>query len=180
MKKEVEKFIKDIIPVLLGVLIALWINNWNQTRKDKEYLTQLLSSINKELKESNNDIIKELSFQRKLIDSLSFYKTNDNISIFDVFMKADGIHIPRIKLSSWKAISRSKIELLDYEKMSILVNIEEQKELLKSKTEHLINFIYPNIKKTGIDKKELIVIMMKDIIITEKGIQEEIQKIIGK
>ena len=95
-------------------------------------------------------------------------------------MKADGIHIPRIKLSSWKAISRSKIELLDYEKMSILVNIEEQKELLKSKTEHLINFIYPNIKKTGIDKKELIVIMMKDIIITEKGIQEEIQKIIGK
>lgn len=47
-----------------------------------------------------------------------------------------------------------------------------------SKTEHMMNFLYPNIKKTGTDKKELVILMMQDIIVTEIAIQEEIQKIV--
>lgn len=167
-----------MIPVLFGVLIALWINNWNENRKNTKYITQIKSSINKELKETNDNIIKELSFQKRLIDTLNFYKTNNKISIFDVMMKADGIHMPSIKINSWKAISGSKIELLEYEKISALASIEEQKEVLESKTELLVNFLYPNIKETGIDKKELIILMMQDIIVTEKGLQEEIQSMI--
>ena len=85
-------------------------------------------------------------------------------------LKADGIHMPSIKINSWKAISRSKIELLEYEKISALASIEEQKELLESKTELLINFLYSNIKETGSYKKELIILMMQDIIVTEKVI----------
>jgi site-specific recombinase XerD len=178
MKENVKKFLKDMIPVLLGVLIALWINNWNENRKNTEYITKIKSSINKELKETNDDIIKELSFQKTLIDTLNFYRTNDKVSIFDIMLKADGIHMPSIKINSWKAISRSKIELLEYEKISALASIEEQKEILESKTDLLINFLYPNIKETGSDKKELIILMMQDIIVTEKGIQKEIQALI--
>ena len=175
MNQNIIKFLNDMIPVLTGVLLALWINNWNENRKNTNYINQISSSISKELKETNEDIIKELSFQKRLIDSLSFYRTNERISIFDIMMKVDGIHLPNIKMNSWKAISRSKIELLEYDKVSILTSIEEQKELLKSKAELLINFLYPNIKETGVDQKELIFLMMKDIIVTEKSIQKDIQ-----
>jgi len=46
--KEASKLFREIIPVIIGILIALFINNWNEDRKDKRYLTQIFSSIESE------------------------------------------------------------------------------------------------------------------------------------
>lgn len=173
-------FIKEIIPVTVGILIALSISNWNENRKDKNYINQISASIDKELNETSEDIITNKKIQKSLIDTLDFYKNYDEISLFDILIKVDGIHMPTIKINSWKAISNSKIELMEYDKISALANIEEQKELLKTKGENLINFIYPNTKETGIDKKQLLKLMMRDIISTETTIQNEIDRIIRK
>jgi len=69
MKKITIAFFKEIIPIIVGILIALYINNWNENRKDKNYINQISTSINKELTETNDDIIETLSKQRTLIDS---------------------------------------------------------------------------------------------------------------
>ncbi|MDW5290710.1 hypothetical protein [Formosa sp. PL04] len=42
-------------------------------------------------------------------------------------MKVNEMYIPTIKINSWKAISNSKIELMEYDKVSTLANIEEHK-----------------------------------------------------
>ena len=178
MKKYIKAFFKEIVPVIIGILIALYINNWNENKKDGRYINQILSSMDKELKESNADIKKKMPQQLTLIDTLNFYKKNDTISILDVMMKVNGIQIPKIRISSWKAISSSKIELLEYDRVSALANIEEQKEILLLKTQYLMNFLYPNIKDTSIDKKELIILMMQDIIVSERDLQKEIEGII--
>ena len=178
MKKFIKAFFKEIVPIIIGILIALYINNWNENKKDEKYINQILSSMDKELKESNDDIKKKMPQQQTLIDSLNFYKKNDTISLFDVMMKVNGIQIPKIRISSWKAISNSKIELLEYDRVSALANIEEQKEVLLSKTQYLMNFLYPNIKDTSIDKKELIMLIMQDIIVSERDLQKEIEGII--
>src|SRR5690554_1879820 len=125
MKKNIKSFIKEIVPIILGILIALYINNWNENRKDEKYINQMITSIDKELKESNKDIKETIPLQKTLIDTLNFYRKDDNVSIGDVMMKANGVHIPSIKISSWKAISNSKIELMDYDRISALANIEE-------------------------------------------------------
>ncbi|SHK32015.1 hypothetical protein SAMN04488007_2737 [Maribacter aquivivus] len=169
------EFFKEILTIIVGILIALYINNWNEDRKDAKYINKIFVSMDKELKESNDDIKKKMPQQQTLIDTLGFYKKNDSISIFDVMMKVNGVQIPQIRISSWKAISSSKIELLEYERVSALANIEEQKELLLSKTQYLMNFLYPNIKDTSFDKKELIMFMMKDIMVTERDLQKEIE-----
>jgi len=93
-------------------------------------------------------------------------------------MKVNGIQIPKIRISSWKAISNSKIELLKYNRISALANIEEQKETMLSKTQYLMNFLYPNIKETNSDKKELIMLMMQDIIVSENDLSEQIAEVI--
>jgi hypothetical protein len=177
MKKIIKALIIEIVPIIVGILIALWINNWNENRKDKNYINQISSSINKELTETTEDIIDNIASQKSLVDTLDFYKKDDKISIFDVVMKLNGIKIPTIKINSWKAISNSKIELMEYDKVSTLANIEEQKELLKTKSQNLMNFIYPNTKETGIDKKQLLKLMMLDIISTEITIQKQIEGI---
>ena len=180
MKSKIKALIKEVFTIIVGILIALWINNWNETRKDKKYINQISASIDKELGETTEDIIDKIAIQKSLIDSIDFYKKDDKVSILNIVMKATGIHIPSIKINSWKAISNSKIELMEYNKVSTLANIEEQKELLKIKSINLMNFIYPNIKETGTDKKELFKLMMLDIISTEETIQKQIEVITSK
>ena len=180
MKNNIKALLKEIFTIIVGILIALWINNWNENRKDKKYINQISSSIDKELGETTEDIIDKIAIQKALVDTIDFYKKDDKVSILNIVMKATGIHIPLIKLNSWKAISNSKIELMEYDKVSTLANIEEQKDLLKIKSVNLMNFIYPNIKETGIDKKELFKLMMLDIISTEETIQKQIEGITSK
>ncbi|TXD80951.1 hypothetical protein ESY86_18520 [Subsaximicrobium wynnwilliamsii] len=180
MKKNIKAFFKEIVPIIIGILIAIYINNWNEDRKDKNYINRISASINKELTETNNDIIEKFALQETLIDTLDFYKKDDKISILDILMKVNGVSIPSIKISSWKAISNSKIELMEYDKISSLANIEEEKEILKAKSNYVMNLVYSNLNDTGIDKKEILKIMMFDIISTEITIQEEIEVIISE
>lgn len=180
MKENIKTFIKDIIPIVVGILIALWINNWNETRKDRNYLDQITSASNKELTETNEDIKENLLLQKSYIDSIDAYLIDDNISLLDITLKNKGIYVPTIKINSWKAISNSKIELLDYKKISALAIIEEQKEMLKMKSMRLVDFLYANPKETGKDKKEFLKILMLDIIGTEESIQKDISNIITK
>jgi uncharacterized protein YacL len=56
LKNYAIQFIKEIIPVIAGILIALFIDNWNSERKDKAYVNQIFSTINSELNESKEDI----------------------------------------------------------------------------------------------------------------------------
>jgi len=57
-----------------------------------------------------------------LIDTLEFYSNDDKISLVNTVIKGNGLNYPSIKMNSWKAISNSRIELLDYDKMSDLAN----------------------------------------------------------
>ena len=178
MKENIKAFIKDIIPIVVGILVALWINNWNENRKDKNYLDQITSASNKELTDTNQDIKENLLLQKSYIDSIDAYLIDDKISLLDITLKNKGIYVPTIKINSWKAISNSKIELLDYKKISALAMIEEQKEMLKMKSMRLVDFLYANPKETGKDKKEFLKILMLDIIGTEESIQKDISNII--
>ncbi len=180
MRKNIKSFIKDIIPVIVGILIALFINTWTENRKEKKYIDKIFISINKELSETNADIANTLSLQKSYIDTLDFYLLNDTISLKDIIMKSNGINIPTIKLSSWKAISNSKIELVDYDKLSALANIEQQSEILSKKTERMGDFLYSNINETGKDKKEIMKMLFMDIMGTERQVQEGIEHIINK
>lgn len=175
MRKYITALIKDIVPVVVGILIALYINNWNENRKDEMYINQIYSSINQELTETNKDIIDKISLQKSFIDTLDFYLENDKLSLLELTIKAEGINIPAVKINSWKAISNSKIELMEYRKVATLANIEEQKEILKMKTQKLADFLYSNTKETGKDKKEFMKIILQDIIHTEILLQNEVE-----
>lgn len=180
IKRNIKAFVKEIIPVIVGILIALWINNWNENRKDTDYMNQISLSINKELTETNEDINTNITLQKSFNDTLGFYLENNKISLLDITMKAQGVYMPTIKINSLKALSNSKIELMEYEKIAALANIEEQKEILKMKSERLVDFLYSNTKETGKDKKEFLKLLMMDIINTELALQKGIESIMTK
>jgi len=178
MKKIITTFFKEIVPIVVGILIALYINNWNEAIKDKDYINRISTSISKELTETHDDIVDKLVKQKTLIDSLDFYLKDNDISIFAVTEKAGGIYIPIIRTNAWKAISNSKIELMDYDKVFTLGDIEEGKGLLKLKSNKLLDFLYSNFKETDEDKKAFLKLSMEEIMRTERDLQKDIQKII--
>ena len=177
VKGNVTTFFRELLPVIVGILVALYINNWNEHRKDKAYIDKISSSIAQELTETNTDIVEIMARQKSLVDTLDFYATDSKISILDVVRKNNGIYIPSIKINSWKAISNSKIELMEYDKISALATMEEQKETLKMKSDRFADFVYTNPKETEKDKKEFMKILMLDIIGSERSLQNLIQRV---
>lgn len=174
LKEYVIQFIKEMLPVIAGILIALFIDNWNEQRKEIAYLDQVFSTIDSELDETLDDIALNIPKQKALIDSLEVYSDNKSVKIIDILMKADGIHIPKIRTNAWKSISSFKIDLVDYKKISALSDIEEQKAILASKNEYLGNFVYSNLYETEKSKKETLKMLLLDIISTEQTTQKHI------
>jgi hypothetical protein len=178
MKKNIKTFIKELVTIIAGILIALGINNWNENRKDKNYINQISSLIDKELAETNLDIVEKVATQESFIDTLDVYLNDDKISLLDITMKSKGLWLPTIKINSFKSLSNSKIELMEYDKISAFSNIEEQKEILRMKSDRLGDFVYSNMKETGFDKKEFMRLLLQDIIGTEKAIQVGIESVL--
>ena len=176
--KNVGQVIREIISVIIGILIALFVNNWNEERKDKEYLNQILSSIEKELIESKTDIERVIPKQKALLDSLDVYMNNENVSLYDIVVKANGIHSPSIKTNSWNAIANSKIELIEYEKLSELADIEERKENLDARIEKQMEFLFQNFENSQRQKKEIAKFMISDIIGAEIRFKSTIEEIL--
>lgn len=175
LKNYAIQFIKEIIPVIAGILIALFIDNWNSERKDKAYVNQIFSTINSELNESKEDIKDIIPKQKSLIGSLEFHANNKNTTVLDIVMKSKGIFIPQIKLNAWKSVSGSKIDLIDYKKITELSYIEEQKQALTNKSDFLMNFLYNNINEADKNKKQTLRMILMDIVQTEESIQKAIE-----
>lgn len=179
MKEKIRNysidFVKEMIPVIVGILIALFIDNWNENLKDKQYMELVYSTINGELKETNRELSEDIPVHRALIDSLAFYTADTNVNILDIVLKTKGITLPKIKMNAWKSVSHSKIDLMDFKKVIQLSNIEEHKDILKDQTDHLVHFLYPNLYETDKKKKETLKIIMLDVLETEKTMQQLIE-----
>ena len=174
MRRNLKDFIKEIIPIVVGILIALWINNWNENRKDQNYIDKISTSINKELLESDEDIIKTMILQKSMLDTIDYYLRDNKISILKIVAKSNGFYVPGIKINTLKTLSNSKIDLMEYEKISGLANVERQKDILEAKTERFNDFLYANPKDNTEEKKELMKLYLLDIIGTETDLQKSI------
>ncbi len=178
--KIVNIIVKEIIPIIIGILIALFINNWNEENKDKEYLAKIFTSMESELAESSADISRVIPKQLASLDTLETYMNNENFTLYEIIMRSNGIHMPSIKTNSWNAISNSKIELIDYEKLSALSDIAERKENLYRRMEKQMEYIFQNFEKADRNKKIIVKMMMIDIIGAEKELQADIEELIKK
>ncbi|WP_440881173.1 hypothetical protein [Tenacibaculum sp. C7A-26P2] len=176
--KNVRWFFKETIPIIIGILIALLINNWNEDRKNKKYLNQIFSSIESELEESELDIKRVIPKQLASVDTIDAYMNNEKVTLYEIIMKSDGIHKPIIKTNSWNAIANSKIELIEYEKLSALSNIQESKENLNQRIEKQVEYSFQNFERSGKNKKIILRMLILDIIGAEKELISEIEKFI--
>ena len=82
--------IGEIILVVIGILIALQINNWNENRKEKKYLNQVYTQIQKDLQIDTLEVSKIINFykekNKRLIDII---ERNIPISYYDTINESN-------------------------------------------------------------------------------------------
>jgi predicted nucleic acid-binding Zn-ribbon protein len=176
--KHLGQLIREIISVIIGILVALLINNWNEDRKDTKYLNKIFSSIEKELEESAADIERVIPMQKKSVDSIQKYLDNDKFSIYDIIIRSNGVNAPIIKTNAWNAIANSKIELIAYDKLSALADIEDSKENLRWRLEKQMDFLFQNMEQTDKTKKVMLKMIISDMIYAEQELLAHIEEIL--
>lgn len=89
----------EIILVVIGILIALQINNWNEHRKERikelELLSLLILDLNLNKKENDNDLHHGEIWFEQGNTILEFWKKNKDIdkdNLYDVFTRMSGDH----------------------------------------------------------------------------------------
>jgi len=156
-------------------VIALVINNWNENRKEQNYLKQIYTSINKELEESIQSFEDNIPKQERLVDSLRVNLDHESLELIEVIKKAGGIWAPRINNNSWRAVANSRIELIEFEKLSSLSELDESKNTQDYKQKKIMDFVLENVKSTDNDKKEILMMMVLEMVSSGKYIQSEIE-----
>lgn len=174
--RQLKQLVREIIPVILGILIALAVNNWNENRKDKQYLNQIYTSINNELEASRDELKEIMPKQKILVDTIGKYLNDESVSIFGIIRKADGIQGPTVKNNAWRAIANTKIELIDFEKLSALSELDDSKKGLEMKINKLMDFMVENLKSTSQEKKEIFMLLNQEMLSTTKYTHYEIEE----
>ncbi|MEO1712469.1 MAG: hypothetical protein AAFU60_03955 [Bacteroidota bacterium] len=178
LPQRLGKFLYDMVPVTVGILLALFINNWNETRKDQAFLDRVLASIEQELTDNAEDLEDMVFRHQRLIDTTRHYLENDTVSVFDVFAYTSGFQIPSVKLTSWQALKSSRVELVDYELISSMTDLEEIKINLNLKIEKLMDFAYAHLRYKDEDSKERLLIHFLDLLDTEEDLLERNKKLL--
>ena len=111
-KNKTGKYLKyaigEIVLVVIGILIALSINNWNEKRKDnkisEEYLVGITNDIKKDLEQIDNIL-------KAQINDISLISSIEN-----VFM--DEFHEPEKHKNFFNTLDTLNVKLLFYRSMS--------------------------------------------------------------
>ena len=95
IENKTGKYLKyalgEIVLVVIGILIALQINNWNQSQKEKKIEAQYLKNITSDLKEQLASIQVQMDYERAYYEAASriidFYNTNQVFALDSTFFK---------------------------------------------------------------------------------------------
>lgn len=169
-KQDVISFFREIVIVIIGILIALSINNWNENRNNEIFIDKALFAIEEEIKLNKTDMNRIVQRHKETMDSIAMHINNDKISLRQIIEKSRGFQIAELKNIGIRFFISNKAELIDYEIISSLSEIEFLSEAVKMKTERLLNYLYDNMESTNESAKYKFVIYLADVVESENGL----------
>lgn len=122
--------IGEIVLVVIGILLALQINSWNQRRIEDKQEVELLTSIKDEFKYNLNEINQSIEVNKKVTQScVKLTKLIRTDSIHKVPVIADQLLVNIGGFNSFDAIIGISEEVVNSGKLSILKNDEIRTQL---------------------------------------------------
>ncbi|MEM9918547.1 MAG: DUF6090 family protein [Bacteroidota bacterium] len=175
MAKESNRIVyllQEIVIVVIGVLIAVSISNYKERTQNEKYIEKILLAVDNEIKLSKVQVDTILNRHLKTIDYLqnNITEQNKDRPLGELLQSLGGIQSPDIKSISLRFYISNKAELVDFQIISQLSDIEIYKNSLSEKMTRLINFIYEHINDTDEDTKKKLVYYLANVIDSEKAL----------
>lgn len=129
MENKTGKYLKyaigEIILVVIGILIALGINNWNENRKAAKVENNLVLTVIAELKSAKKELEGNLNINQQILEKMSEYLDDD----FPESQKNQGITVGLIAHNNAELKIPSVISILENNISHSLKNTELLKKL---------------------------------------------------
>ncbi len=165
-----------MIPVILGMLIALWTENIREDLDNQEKLDEIIKLVGNETTENISAFEKSVEHNRTAKDTVSKYLTNSEISLADVIMKANGLRTPIVKSYTPTLLyglnSKDKIEY--WELISIISENQEEIQAVKDRTNDITKLDFTSTDK---NEKQKLDIILGDLFVNGKSILSYFNKI---
>ncbi len=171
-KNQIVYFLQEIAIVVVGVLIAVSIGNYKEKMDNKKYIQKTLSAIENEINLSQEEVNAVLIKHTNLIDSLSNKIYDNEQNLGEIIGNLGGVQFPLIKNVSLRFFISNKAELVDFELISQLLEIEEQTNMLSDKMKRLADYTYDNMNDKKVESKIKFAYLLANVIDTEETLLE--------
>jgi hypothetical protein len=141
----------ELVTIIAGILIALFVNNVQEQRHDREILQVTLQSLSGEFAKNIENMQRIQTRLERFRDTLSFYQTQKEFSLNDIAVKAPGLTTADLYTTNWQAaLSSNSVRLLRFETVTLLSQIDAKHRELKDQSTVLSSIVYsPALYKTG-------------------------------
>lgn len=174
MKKgsQILGYLKEISIVVIGVLIAVSIGNYKEKLDNKAYLQKTLKAVQSEVLSSQVDLDTVLQSHIDLYGKLEHEFGEKEQTLGEFLLSSGGFKAAAIKNISLRFFISNKAELLEFEIISQLLDIETSTNLLSSKIDRLANFVYDHINDNSEDVMIQFTYLLADVIDNEQTLLE--------
>lgn len=187
MKKNngVLNYLKEITIVVIGVLIAVFISNYKDSVDNEKYIEKTLLAIENDIKLSQSDLDTVYNRHLKLFEILrekleGSEPLDPELTLVELIASSGGFQVTTSKNISLRFFINQKAELLEYDIISKLLDIETQSELLQLKTRRLTDFFYENIDDGGEEVFMKLAYYLNDILDSEHTLLESYSEFLDK
>ncbi|RMG87099.1 MAG: hypothetical protein D6714_03005 [Bacteroidetes bacterium] len=163
----IKRILNDMIPVILGVLIALIVNDWKARADDRRFIRHVFDAIKQEMRANKAEFELVLPRHSAAVDSVRYYMHNNQVSVMDIVLKLEGIEIPIVRNTTWNSFLNTKMELIDFKTISVLTEIEDARAFMNLKNEKLMDFVWTHADSRKASTKRIFSFQLQYLIDSE-------------
>ncbi len=165
-----KRFGYDILPVLVGVLLALIINNYQQSIKDRRFTKQILRTIIEENNQNIANIEELLVKQKRTVDTFNYYAEWEDLSNFDLVRKVQGLSTPDLVDNGINFLFNANQTLVEMDILLKLAEISEEMGNYSSGSNTLSEIFYQDLFETSEESKRRVSLILQDVMNYERNI----------
>lgn len=164
--------LQEIAIVVIGVLIAVSINNYKERSDNEAYIKKTLLAIEHEIHDNKTGLDSVLERHIRIYEYMELDSVEEGQTISEMLYDLGGFQVAFIKNISLRFFVANKAELLDFQLISQLSEIEQSTDMLSGKIDRLANFAYEHLSDSSEEAKLRFSIMLMDVIDSESNLSE--------
>lgn len=133
----------EMVPVIAGILIALFIDQLQDDARDEKLLQSTLQSLSNEFTQNAAEINKRLLGHKRLIDTLHRYQTNEQYNLNDVMIKGGGFQTPTLLSTNWQiTVNNNGLRFMNFQTVNLLSRIQAVHREIQQQEDVLFPVVY--------------------------------------